>query len=350
MIALFLGTGALVFMFAAEQYLIGGILAVVFVVPILIWRLVYSHADKNIYKRIEKSKASLTTVAIVEKCDYLKNSKKDHSGKELYLTCVLTGEDQGDKIPYRFYTAAEKFKRGDYVLVKFLKEQYQNCLVVRKAKFNEYKAQFPPDYWNGYDGDGSDLLFEEEEQPSQSGGAEVSAVQPDCETKTAIRPSKESAEKYSFLGGTHLGSAILHNAFSFVFLVFGIWAFVFGFTNKTDGDPFFVGSMALAFAICCFIVGGLPCLMRLVKIRSVTKSGGIAEAKIENYRCKAKKGGKHSGGHIYYHSRFDFRFIDFSGKEIVSKFTDVFYDDPNLYDGKILPVLYNEKYSVLLSG
>jgi hypothetical protein len=158
LIAMFLGTGALVFTFVTGYFLVGGILTVVFIAPIIVWRIVYSLADKNIHKRIAKSTDAVTAFAIVESCDYIKNSKKDGSGAAVYRTSVLTGADLGDKLLYRLYESAERFRRGDFVQIKFIKEQYNDCLIVRKAVFDEYKKQYPADYWDGYSGDGGDLL------------------------------------------------------------------------------------------------------------------------------------------------------------------------------------------------
>ncbi len=169
MIAMFCGVGALAFMLITHEFLIGGILVVVFIIPIIIWRIIYSVADANIYKRIAKAENAVEVFAIVERCSYFKNSKKDNSGKRIYLTSVLTGDESGDKIPYRLYESDEQFERGDFVLIRFIKEQYQTCLIVRKAAFEEYKAQFPQEYWGDYDGDGSDLLFNDEEDEESAG-------------------------------------------------------------------------------------------------------------------------------------------------------------------------------------
>lgn len=161
MVALFLGVSALVFMFAARQYLIGGILVAVFIAPIIIWRIIYSHADKTIYKRIERSPNAITAISIVERCT-LKNGQKNNN-RPVYLTTVFTGDDCGDKIPYRLNESCRQWKRGDFVQIKFIKEQYQECSIIRKAEFEEYKSQFSLDYWEGYNGDGSDLLSDEED-------------------------------------------------------------------------------------------------------------------------------------------------------------------------------------------
>ncbi|MDR3292805.1 MAG: hypothetical protein LBT20_01730 [Clostridiales bacterium] len=144
-------------MFVSKQYLLGSILVVVFVLPIIIWKIIYGYADKHIYERINKADNAVTYIGIVEFVG-AHNGKKNGFKKSLYSVSVLTGEDAGDKIPNRYCSSNSRFERGDFVLIKFIKEQYQNCLILRKAGFEEYKKQYPDEYWVGYDGDGSDLL------------------------------------------------------------------------------------------------------------------------------------------------------------------------------------------------
>lgn len=162
---------------------------------------------------------------------------------------------------------------------------------------------------------------------------------------------EQNSNKYMFLGGKKKGAMIILNTFSLAFFIFGGWALWFGFAKKIYAEPFVVGAAGLVFATLFFVFAGLPSIKWVVKIYSVTKSGVVAQARIENYSCKIKSHrSRHGIGSSYYHVKFDYHFASSSGKIIISKYDNVFHDDPKLYNGKKVRVLYNEKYSAVLEN
>lgn len=165
--------------------------------------------------------------------------------------------------------------------------------------------------------------------------------------------NRKNDRQYNFLNGQgNVKLAIFATIFYSIFLILGIAAIIFAFISDAFLTSFFAGLLFILGGGLMFVYFALYEIKRVIKQKSVTKSGKMAIAKISDYSCKrAKIRPKQIYPYkTYYTVRFNFTYTNLDGIEVTCKYVDTFTPKPNFANGKTFPVVYNRRYALLLKN